>query len=80
VSQYQKGETNLDFTEAKDSEWHWHQLEHMQVCISLLTDNNASTPPLKFFTGRMSFLPANQQCQSTEGSVKELITIAAYLW
>ena len=26
VSRYQKGETNLDFTEARDSEWQWHQL------------------------------------------------------
>ena len=32
VSQYQKGKTNLDFTEARDSEWQWHQLGHMQVC------------------------------------------------
>ena len=31
VSQYQKGKTNLDFTEARDSEWQWHQLGHMQV-------------------------------------------------
>ena len=52
----------------QDSEWQWHQLGHMQVCISLQTDNHASTPPLKFFTGRMPFLPPNQQCQSTEGT------------
>ena len=39
----------------------------MLVCTSLLTDNHASTPPLSFFTGRMPFLPPNQQCQSTEG-------------
>ena len=32
VSQYQKGKTNQDFTEARDSEWQWHQLGHMQVC------------------------------------------------
>ena len=64
VSQYQKGETNLDFTEARDSEWQWHQLGHMQVCTSLQTDNHTSTPPLSFFTGRMPFLPPNQQCQS----------------
>jgi len=67
VSRYQKGKTNLDFTEARDSDWQWHQLGHMQVCTSLQTDNNASTPPLKFFTGRMPFLPPNQQHQSTEG-------------
>jgi len=48
VSQYQKGKTNLDFTEARDSEWQWHQLGHMKVCTSLQTDNHASTPPLSF--------------------------------
>ena len=67
VGQYQKGKTNLDFTEARDSEWQWHQLGHMQVCNSLQTDNHTSTSPLSFFTGRMPFLPPNQQCQSTEG-------------
>jgi len=35
VSRYQKGKTNLDFTEARDSEWKRHPLGHMQVCISL---------------------------------------------
>jgi len=66
VSRYQKGKTNLDFAEARDSEWQWHQLGHMQVCISLQTDNDASTPPLKFFTGQMPFLSPNRQRQSTE--------------
>jgi len=67
VSWYQKGKTNLHFTEARDSEWQWHQLGHMQVCTSLQTDNNASTSPLKFFTGRMPLLLTNQQRQRTEG-------------
>jgi len=67
VSRYQKCKTNLDFTEERDSEWHWHQLGHMQVCISLQTDNNA-TPTAQLFTGRMPFLPPNQQHQSTEDS------------
>jgi len=35
VSRYQKGKTNLDFIEARDSEWQWHQLGHMQVCTSI---------------------------------------------
>jgi len=48
VSRYQKGKINLDFTEARDSEWQWHQLGHVQVCTSLQTDNHASTPPLSF--------------------------------
>jgi len=64
MSQYQKGKTNLDFTKARDSEWQWHQLGRMQVCTTLQTDNHASTP-LLFFTGRMPFLPPNQQRQST---------------
>jgi len=69
VSRYQKGETNLDFTEARDNEWQWHQLGRMQVCTSLQTDNHTSTPPLSFFTSRMPFLPPNQQRQSTEGAL-----------
>jgi len=48
VSRYKKGKTNLDFTEARESEWQWHQLGHMQVSTSLQTDNHASTPPLSF--------------------------------
>jgi len=48
VSRYQKGKTNLDFTEARDSECRWHQLGHMQVCTQLQTDNHASTSPLSF--------------------------------
>jgi len=48
VSRYQKGKTNLDCTEAKDSEWQWHQLGGIQVCTLLQTDNHTSTPPLRF--------------------------------
>jgi len=60
VSRNQKRDkTDLDFTEARDSEWQWHQLGHMQLCTSLQTDNHASTLPLSFFTGRMPLLPPN---------------------
>jgi len=69
VGRYQKGKTNQDFTEAKDSERQWHQLGHMQVSTSLQTDNHANTSPISFFTGRMPFLPPNQQHQSTEGNI-----------
>jgi len=48
VGRYQKGKTNLDFTEARDSEWQWHQLGHMLVCTLLQTDNHTSTSPLSF--------------------------------
>ena len=54
MSRYQKGKTNLDFNKARDSEWQWHQLGHMQVCTLLQTDNHASTPPLSFLQARCS--------------------------
>ena len=60
VSRYQKGKNNQDFTEARDSEWQWHQLGRMQVCTSLQTDNHASTPPLSFLqAGCPSCRPTN---------------------
>jgi len=67
VSRYQKGKTDLDFTEARDSEWQWHQLGHMQVCNSLQTDNHASTSPLSFLQARCP------SCRPTN-SVKALKT------
>jgi len=69
VNWYQKGKTNLDFPEARDSEWQWHQLGDMQVCTLLQTDNNTSTHHSSFLTGLMPFLPPNQQRQSTEGEL-----------
>jgi len=61
VGRYQKGKTNLDFSEARDSEWHWHQLGHMQVCTLLQADNHTNTPPLSFFlqAGCPSCRPTN---------------------
>ena len=60
MSQYQEGKTNLDFTGARDSEWQWHQLGHMQVCTSLQTDNHTSTSPLSFLqAGCTSCCPTN---------------------
>ena len=61
ASRYQKSKTNLDFTEARDSEWQWNQLpRNMQVCTALQTDNHASTPPLSFLqAGCPSCRPAN---------------------
>jgi len=65
VSRYQKGKTNLECTEARVSEWQWQQLDHMQVCTSLQTDNHASTPPLSFLQAGCPF------CRPTN-SVKAL--------
>jgi len=76
VGRYQKGKTNLDFTEARDSEWQWHQLGHMQVCTSLQTDNHASTSQLSFLqAGCPSCHPTNSvkavkaKCRSFSGPV-----------
>jgi len=63
VSQYQKGKTNLDFTEARDSEWQWHQLGRMQVCTSLHTP--------------LSFLQAGCPSCCTTNSVKALKALNA---
>jgi len=68
MGRYQKGKTNLDFTEARDSEWQWHQLGHIQVCTSLQTDNHANTPPL-------SFLQAGCPSYHRTNSVKALKAI-----
>jgi len=64
VSRYQKGKTNLDFTEARDSEWQWHQLGRMQVCTSLQTDNHARQHPTTQFFYRPDALPAAQPTAS----------------
>ena len=62
VSRYQKGKTRKvnqsGFTGARDSEWEWHQLGRMQICISPQTDNHARIPPLSFY--KLDALPATQ--------------------
>ena len=75
VSRYQKGKTNLDFTEARDSEWQWHQLGRMQVCTSLQTDNHTSTPPLSFLqTGCPSCRPTN-----SVKALKEMMMMQSFI-
>ena len=66
VSRYQKGKTNLHFTEARDSgsgiSW--------AICKSAAHSRQITMPALhhsSFFTGWMPFVPPNQQRQSTEG-------------
>ena len=41
VGRYQKGKTNLDFTEARDSEWQWHQ---MGICKSAPRSRQITMP------------------------------------
>jgi len=74
VGRYQKGKTYLDISQARDGEWQWHQLGHMQVCTSIQTNNNASTQPLSFFTGRIPFLPPKQQRQSIKRDTETILT------
>jgi len=62
VSQYQKGKTNLNFTEARDSEWQWHQLGSMQVCTLLQTDTTPAPHRSIFY--RLDALPAAQPTAS----------------
>jgi len=68
VNRYQKGKTNLDFTEETVSgggiSW--------AMCKSAPRSREITTPAPHhsvFCTGRMPFLPPNQQRQSTEGQL-----------
>jgi len=45
-------------TGARDSEWHWHQLGHMQICTLTQTQPHQH-PTTQFFTGLMPFQPPN---------------------
>jgi len=58
LSRYQKSKTNLDFTEARDSEWQWNPLGHMQICTSHQTDNTPAPHRSVFY--RPDALPAAQ--------------------
>jgi len=68
VSRYQKSKTNLDLLEQETvsgSGIRW------AVCKSSPRPRQIIMPaPItQFFTGQMSFLPPNQQRQSTEGNI-----------
>jgi len=66
VSRYQKNKTNLDFTEARDSGISWAICKY--ASLHLAPDRQPyQHPTTPFFTGRMPFLPPNQQRQSSEG-------------
>ena len=63
VSRYQKGKTNLDFTEARDSEWQWHQLG--RICKSAPRSRQITTPaPHHSVFYRPDALPAAQPTAS----------------
>jgi len=58
----------MDFTGARDERWQWHQLDHMRSSATRSRQTTTPVPHHSVFTGRMSFLPPNQQRQSTEHS------------
>jgi len=66
VSQYQKGKTDLDFTEARDSEWQASAEPYASLHVAPDRQPHQH-PTTQIFTGRVPFLPPNQQSQSTEG-------------
>jgi len=68
ISQHQKGKSFWILLEQEMMGWQWHQLDHKQIiCTLFQTDNQPVPHHSLFFTGRMSFLPPNQQHQSTGG-------------
>jgi len=64
MSQYQKGKTNLIYG-ARDSEWQWHQLGHIQICTSPQKDNHASTHTTPVFYS-LDALPVAQPTASEQ--------------
>jgi len=71
VSRYQIGKTNLDLTEAEDSERQWHQLGHMQVCTLLQTDNHTSTSPLSFLQAECPFCCPTNSVKALKDKFKD---------
>ena len=60
VSRYHKGKTNLDFTEARDSEWQWHQLGHITSLHLARNRQPCQHPTTQFFqAGCPSCRPTN---------------------
>jgi len=75
VRRYKKGKTNLDFTEARDSEWQWHQLGHMQICTSLQKNNHASTPPLSFLQAGCPSCRPTKSIKALKALMKQLMKV-----
>jgi len=74
----QKEETNLDFTEVRQ----WVAVASAGPYASqrlALGRYLRQHPATQFFTGRMLFLPPNQQCHSTEGIWVEFLIYIYYI-
>jgi len=82
VSQYQTGKTNLDFR------FYWRKRQWVAVAsagpyasLHLAPDRKSrQQQTTQFFTGRMPFLPPNQQRQSTEGiKINSLVKLSGVI-
>ena len=69
----EKGKTSLDFTEARDSEW--HQLGRMQVCTSLQTTTSAPHHSVLY---RPDALPAAQPTASKHCNIVSVISVVNF--
>ena len=83
VSRHQKGKTRKinqsGFTSARDGEWQWHQLGHMQICTLTQTYNHTSIPPLSFLqTGCPSCCQTNS-VKALKAYVRKQITVYEYV-
>jgi len=55
------------FTAARDSDWQWHQLGHMQICTLTQTHNHASIPPLSFLQAGFPSCHPNNSVKALNG-------------
>jgi len=75
VGLYQKGKTNLDFTEARDSEWRWH---HLGICKSAprsRQNNHASTSPLSFLQAGCPFCRPTNSVKALKAQVRSFTCV-----
>ena len=68
VSRYQKGKPIWILLKQETVSGSGISWAVAYASLHLAPDSNHANTPPQFFTGRMPFLPPNQQCQSTEGN------------
>ena len=77
VSRYQKGKTNLDFTEARDSEWQWHQLG---MCKSAHRSRQITTPAPQHSVFLQAGCPSCRPTNSVKALKAQLFTNLERKW
>jgi len=74
VSRYQKGKTDQDFIVARDNEWQWHQLGHMQVSTLLQVACSVSDYCTFMISSRSSSHLTNTLLLADRGSDVDSVT------